>query len=251
MNMWDYAIIELERAHTFAQKMHYKKGIPTLPHSLKSEQQWHTRDAIERACNHIIDLNNGKWRNNKCAIHDLCRDFKISIEQNADRFDDETKQFAGDICNKLFSLCNYREPPYHFELANEEEVFDEDPNFSGLFDIDNMDGSQFEIWCSKILRANGFQDVSLTGGSGDQGVDILATKDNIKYAIQCKCYSSPLGNTPIQEVESGRVFYGCHVGAVMTNQTFTKGARQLAEKTNTILWDRKTIEEMSGAAEQA
>lgn len=111
-----------------------------------------------------------------------------------------------------------------------------------ISDTDIMEGHQFEYWCAKVLEKNGFVDMEVTKGSGDQGVDILAKKDGIKYAIQCKCYSHDLGNTPIQEVESGRRFYDCHIGVVMTNRHFTRGAKELAEKTGTLLWDRDYIE---------
>ena len=49
-------------------------------------------------------------------------------------------------------------------------------------DIDNMDGQSFEYFCADLLRANGFANVEVTKGSGDQGVDILAVKDEIHYA---------------------------------------------------------------------
>lgn len=110
--------------------------------------------------------------------------------------------------------------------------------------IDSLNGNEFEEWCADLLCKMSFQNIQVTGKSGDQGVDILSEKDGVKYAIQCKCYSTDLGNTPIQEVESGRVFYGCHVGVVMTNRYFTKGAKELAQKTGTLLWDRKFISNM-------
>lgn len=112
---------------------------------------------------------------------------------------------------------------------------------SELYAIDLMEGHEFEGWCANALRNVGFVDVQVTPGSGDQGVDVLANKDGIKYAIQCKCYSSNLGNTPIQEVCAGKSFYHCHVGVVMTNQYFTPKAKELAEATGTLLWDRDWI----------
>lgn len=114
--------------------------------------------------------------------------------------------------------------------------------------IDGMEGLQFEHWCADILKRNGFCGVSVTRGSGDQGVDVLATKDNVKYAIQCKCYHSDLGNSPVQEINTGKVIYRCHVGAVMTNRYFTSGAKEAAEATGVLLWDRdKLVEFMSNA----
>ncbi len=104
--------------------------------------------------------------------------------------------------------------------------------------VDRMEGREFEAWCAGVLRKLGFQNVYMTATTGDQGVDITAEKDGTKYAIQCKRYSSDLGNHPVQEVYAGKAMYGCKVGAVMTNQYFTPGARDLAKATGTKLWDR-------------
>ncbi len=106
-------------------------------------------------------------------------------------------------------------------------------------------GIDFEIFCSNLLERNGFYDVHRIGKSGDQGVDILAEKDGVKYAIQCKNYSSKLNNTPVQEINAGRMYYNCHVGVVMTNSTFTQGAIDLASATNVLLWDVNTLQRMS------
>lgn len=110
-----------------------------------------------------------------------------------------------------------------------------------LQQVDGMDGHCFEHWCAKLLRENGFTKVEVTRGSNDQGVDIIAVKDGIHYAIQCKCYSSDLGNAPIQEVHTGKEIYHCQIGAVMSNRHFTSGAKQAAEATGTLLWDRDKL----------
>ena len=106
-------------------------------------------------------------------------------------------------------------------------------------------GHQFEYYCAELLKNNGFEQVQVTPGSNDQGVDILAQKDGIKYAIQCKYYSTPLGNTPVQEVNAGKTFYGCHVGVVLTNSTFTPSAKALASSTGVLLWDKNKLYELS------
>lgn len=107
--------------------------------------------------------------------------------------------------------------------------------------VDALGGYEFENWCACLLRKNGFSNVKLTPASGDQGVDILAEKDGIRYAIQCKCYSSDLGNKPIQEVNTGRSIYRCQLGVVMTNRYFTNGAKDAAEATGILLWDRDKL----------
>ena len=76
--------------------------------------------------------------------------------------------------------------------------------------------------------------MEVTRASGDQGVDILAEKGEIKYAIQCKNYSSPLNNKPIQEVTTGKAVYGCDIGVVLTNSTFNDSAIEAANAGETI-----------------
>lgn len=111
-------------------------------------------------------------------------------------------------------------------------------------DIDGMEGHKFEYFCADLLLKNGFDKADVTPGSGDQGVDIIAVKDGIKYAIQCKNYKTPLGNTAVQEVHTGKDYYNCHVAVVMTNSSFTPGAQKLADANRVLLWDRAYIERL-------
>lgn len=112
--------------------------------------------------------------------------------------------------------------------------------------IDGMSGTEFERFCARLLINNGYKDVQLTKESGDQGIDIIAFRDGIKFGIQCKRYSSPIGNDAIQEAIAGRTFYGCNVAVVMANNEFTPAARQLAESGNIVLWNRSMLKTLAG-----
>lgn len=101
-----------------------------------------------------------------------------------------------------------------------------------------MDGHEYEYACAQYLKRNGFTKVQVTKASGDQGIDIIATKGK-KYGIQCKYYSGAVGNKAVQEAYAGSKFYGCDVAVVMTNNTFTKSAKELAEKLSVELWEKK------------
>lgn len=100
-----------------------------------------------------------------------------------------------------------------------------------------MNGLEFEKICAHILRKMGYENVHITKECGDQGVDVLAEHNEVKYAIQCKYYSEKVGNRAIQEISAGKQFYHCHVGIVMTNNYFTKSAVELAKENGIILWD--------------
>jgi HJR/Mrr/RecB family endonuclease len=109
---------------------------------------------------------------------------------------------------------------------------------------DNMDGFEFEQYCAEILKKNGFDNVEVTQGSGDHGVDVLAEKDGITYAIQCKCYSSSIGNSAIQQAHSGKSIYKRDIAVVMTNQYFTPQAIEEAAQIGVKLWDRDKLNKM-------
>ena len=110
--------------------------------------------------------------------------------------------------------------------------------------FEDMEGHEFEYFCADLLRDKGFVDVEVTKGSGDYGIDILAEKDGVTYAIQCKRYAAPVGVKAIQEAYAGRDYYDRMVGAVMTNQYFTSPAVEAAKKLKILLWDGGYIESM-------
>lgn len=111
-------------------------------------------------------------------------------------------------------------------------------------EFDLLDGHEFEYYCADLLRKRGFQEVEVTKGSGDYGIDILAERDGVTYAIQCKCYGDSVGVKAVQEAYAGRDYYDCMVGAVLTNQYFTGPAVEAAKKLKILLWDRGYLESM-------
>ena len=110
-----------------------------------------------------------------------------------------------------------------------------------MSEIDEMDGHEFEHFCARLLKQNGYTKVQVTPASGDQGADVIAEKGELKYAIQCKRYNSSLNNKPIQEIGAGRAYYKCDIGVVLTNNYFNSNAVDIAKATGILLWDRKTL----------
>jgi len=99
---------------------------------------------------------------------------------------------------------------------------------------ENMSGDEYEKYCKYILKQRGGI-VELAPKSGDQGVDLIATKEYLKVCIQCKRYSKPVGNKAIQEIFTGKQFYSGSHGVLVSNAGFTKSAKSLASKTGIIL----------------
>lgn len=109
---------------------------------------------------------------------------------------------------------------------------------------DTLDGIEFEELCCMILLANGFDSAENTQASVDFGVDILASKDDVTYGIQCKRYDSKVGIDAVQQAYSGAAYYDCETAVVLSNNYYTSSAKKLADKLGVLLWDRDILEEM-------
>ncbi|MBD5515398.1 MAG: restriction endonuclease [Lachnospiraceae bacterium] len=120
---------------------------------------------------------------------------------------------------------------------------DSESNYDNA-DFDNMSGLEFEKYCAHILLQNGFCEIKLTPPSGDHGIDILASKNDVSYAIQCKCYSSNVGNDAIQQAHTGKSLYHRDIAVVITNRYFTPQAAEEADALGVKLWDRDKLNEM-------
>lgn len=238
---YDAAIKDTNKLVQLEKRIKLAGPSPAFLHRrLTEEFQWHLCDAIDCAKKQTISEIKGKYRNSVEYQKKCANNFVSDVNRYRVRFSPDTSEFADKTVEAVQRAAGV-------QIIPERQKADTTTIFPDIIDIDKMEGHDFEYWCADLLKMNGYANVRVTPGSGDQGVDVLAEKDGIKYAIQCKCYNKDLGNTPVQEVESGRVYYGCHVGAVMTNRYFTQGAKELATKTGTLLWDRDYLETALGA----
>ena len=116
-------------------------------------------------------------------------------------------------------------------------------------EIDIMSGTEFEDFMAEILHRSGIEVLELTKGSGDFGADIIVIHEGERTAVQCKRYSRPIGVKAVQEAVSAKDYYKCPKAAVITNSTFTRQARELAEESGVILWDREAVYSFMAAAQ--
>jgi HJR/Mrr/RecB family endonuclease len=109
---------------------------------------------------------------------------------------------------------------------------------------DNIDPIEYEYFCKDLLVSDGWN-ARVTQATGDQGVDILATNNNCTIAVQCKKYSSPVGNKAVQEIFTAKEHYGADIAIVVTNNTYTKSAKELANSTNVLLLHHDQLRDLS------
>lgn len=69
----------------------------------------------------------------------------------------------------------------------------------------------------------------------NQGVDIIATRNGKRWAIQCKSKPGRVGNAAVQKVIDGKIFYNCNYACIITDSSFTPSAYKLATKAGVIM----------------
>lgn len=111
----------------------------------------------------------------------------------------------------------------------------------GQTSFDTNDPYEYEQLIAEEMRRLGW-DAHATQGSGDQGADVVATDGDVKIIFQAKLYSTPVGNKAVQEVAAAKGFYGASKAVVVSNNGFTKSARQLAESLDVLLLHHDELE---------
>jgi hypothetical protein len=105
----------------------------------------------------------------------------------------------------------------------------------------SMSGHAFEEEFGELLKKDGFK-VSQTKGSGDGGVDLVATKNEAKIIIQCKAWKNPVGPAPVRELQGVREKN--QQAWVVGLGGFTKGAKEFAIQKDIKLLEYKDVNQM-------
>lgn len=135
------------------------------------------------------------------------------------------------ILYKIIFICYL---PFYYVCTSIKKYIIKEP-------IDQMTGVEFEHYARLLLQQNGYTHVELTKASNDYGIDIVAMKGDVLYAIQCKKYSSKVGIDAIRQASTGCIYYDHDVAVVLTNSTFSSQAKTLALTLGVELWDEKTL----------
>lgn len=114
---------------------------------------------------------------------------------------------------------------------------------SGIQDIDQMTGKQFEEYLSELFSMMGYSS-RVTQQAGDYGADIVLTKDNRRIVVQAKRYKKNVGIKAVQEIYGAINHYKAHEGWVVTNSRYTKAAESLAKSNSVKLYGREQLIEL-------
>jgi Restriction endonuclease len=155
-----------------------------------------------------------------------------------EKWQKELAQFISTHIEPLLSNIErsvlQREPTLIWHII--ESTIHEESNRNPVFHAFSatMTPFEFENFCAEQLRLAGWT-AWVTTESGDQGTDVVAEKGHVRAVFQCKLYSVPVGNKAVQEAAAGRLHEGAQYAFVVSNNDYTRSARQLAASTDVRL----------------
>src|SRR6266540_2288494 len=94
----------------------------------------------------------------------------------------------------------------------------------------------FEEFVANVFRDMGYA-VEITPRSGDQGIDLLMRKDNQLVAVQCKRWSTPIGEPEVLDFYSALIQVEAPLGYMITTSSFTTQAVAFAQGKPVVLLD--------------
>lgn len=177
----------------------------------------------------------------------LTRNIERAVKKNdygaliADKRPEALEEFFASIDLDMNSIDFQDAAELVFEQLDIRDIESRDAGF----DATNLpfDGHAFEKWVAEALIGFGWT-ANVTVGSGDQGIDVIAEKGGKKLGIQCKLYSSAIGNKAVQEAHAGKAYYSADTVAVLSNASYTSSAKDLAKVTGVELLSHHDIPEL-------
>ena len=116
-------------------------------------------------------------------------------------------------------------------------------NYSKKINESYKKGIKFEIYCKEILKQNGWV-VKETPNTGDQGVDLIASINDLRVCIQCKDHIKAIGNNAVQEISAGTLFWKGTHAILVSKSGFTKQAKKLAKANKVKLINEFQLENL-------
>ena len=125
--------------------------------------------------------------------------------------------------------------PKKLELKFEDIATEDEEHSIGLLNlIQNLPAGGFEKLCKRLLTEIGINDIIITGGSGDQGIDgkaIVKLNDvvSLNIVFQCKRYKETVSPHHVRDFRGAMQGRG-EKGLIITTGRFTKEAKSEANR---------------------
>lgn len=125
--------------------------------------------------------------------------------------------------------------PKKAEIKFEDTTTEDEEHSVGLLNlIQNLPAAGFEKLCKRLLTEIGINDITITGGTGDQGIDgkgIVKLNDvvSLNIVFQCKRYKETVSPHHVRDFRGAMQGRG-EKGLIITTGRFTKEAKNEASR---------------------
>ena len=109
-----------------------------------------------------------------------------------------------------------------------------------ILSLDTLEGSDYERAIVALLEARGYVDVTPPDETSF-GADLLARKNDLTFAVRVKRSIGHIDHQTVQEVLGGAAYTGADRAIVIANASFSRSAKELAERAAVELIDRETL----------
>ena len=146
----------------------------------------------------------------------------------------ETKSVEKEVVTKQVNNRLQKSHPLSKSHTEEESPNEVTWQYELLEKLKNLSPAEFERLCQRILREAGFIQVTVTGKSGDGGIDgtgIVRIGGFLSFRVifQCKRYSRSVSSQEIREFK-GTMVGRADKGLFISTGTFTKDAKLEASR---------------------
>ena len=108
----------------------------------------------------------------------------------------------------------------------------------------SLGGIEFERELGKLFRVRGY-DVRHTGGSGDQGGDLILRKDGETTVVQCKAWKYPATPQVARELGGSMMHYKADNGILACTGGFSSGVFEYTRDKSITLIDASAVSRMA------
>ncbi len=186
---------------------------------VRNQAQWARLYLVKGG--YLNTSNRGVWTLTEKAQNEVLTKEKVIeiIREERKRFREQSKK------NKILEIK---------PNVVEDEVDIEDSDHSLIDILQKLPADGFERLCQRLLREAGFQEVRVTGKTGDGGIDgygILEVNPLVSFNVlfQCKRYKGSVSASQIRDFR-GAMQGRADKGIILTTGSFTSEAKKEARR---------------------
>ncbi|HVS82656.1 MAG TPA: restriction endonuclease [Pyrinomonadaceae bacterium] len=212
-----------------------------------------------------IDARSARIENCKAYLEELQQTIQVGISKTLTRMESESferkfKKLAEIIEQTLrrikprdrrplettlqVTMSEYQRALEDFKKRNEERK----KGNQTLEGLRRLSPKEFEKFVEDLLAELGYEKTNQTGGSGDQGADILAEKNGDRVVIQCKRYKGIVGPHEVRDLIGAMALADAQRGLLITTGMFSiQAERMIGEAQIEMVDGNKLIEVIAEA----